>query len=606
MAETSFSSPGPCALPKAIGITIIVTSGDNPSRTLTFWKSSTPVINIGRMPSTKLPQTDVNDTAWFRCAVVSRKHAKIFFADNGQVYLVDLCSHHGTQILKPGETVSKKIEPESPAPLSDGDVVTFGKSVGRDVDIVRPVSARVKLLLQSNSNSQDQSSDSVDELLEISCKSSPIRKPSTGRYGVAHSSPSSSSSSDIEEIDGPEILPIGPPLNEDEGKMRGIGLLKHVLPPINFPTTPSRSSSFLSAAHEPLGAGSDTKFVYSLLSDHHSEISERTIPVIVDSHSQGQIWHCEGGSDIDVPEVVGAWPNSPVSPISRTESPILMWEPMLHPEVTEILDDSPEPLWVEKQDDSIPLGASSERAASEQILPHQSERSPSLSLIEPNDSHSQPSGNTSGSGEEDAVAKDVNVDSKLKEEVSKIKDTVDQVFTDVQLLRYSKRKAASHIHRAEKKLQTLETRLTHVDSLCASNASCISDLIDAELLKMDGIDPRPAENENQDAILRELLQEMKLLREQITNEITQEIEALKVAREEASAAITTMAAQIQTSLPRMKRKRCEESAEDEDGTSDSLHPAVKRSRRRIVSKVLQTAGVFTIGAAATWTALAFS
>jgi hypothetical protein len=54
--------------------------------------------------------------------------------------------------------------------------------------------------------------------------------------------------------------------------------------------------------------------------------------------------------------------------------------------------------------------------------------------------------------------------------------------TDVQLLRYSKRKAASHIHKAEKRLETVDKRLAHVDALCSSHSDTISKITDAEIL----------------------------------------------------------------------------------------------------------------------------
>ena len=70
------------------GLTLTVTAGEDISRVLRFDKSETPVINIGRMPSSRVNELELDldlDLAWFRCAVVSRKHAKICFADSGHV-----------------------------------------------------------------------------------------------------------------------------------------------------------------------------------------------------------------------------------------------------------------------------------------------------------------------------------------------------------------------------------------------------------------------------------------------------------------------------------------------------------------------------------------
>lgn len=70
------------------GLTLTVTAGEDISRVLRFDKLETPVINIGRMPSSRVNELEIDldlDLAWFRCAVVSRKHAKICFADSGHV-----------------------------------------------------------------------------------------------------------------------------------------------------------------------------------------------------------------------------------------------------------------------------------------------------------------------------------------------------------------------------------------------------------------------------------------------------------------------------------------------------------------------------------------
>lgn len=63
-----------------------------------------------------------------------------------QVYITDLHSHHGTHILRPGELVSTSLRPEVPTVVADGDLITFGKSVGRDAYLVRPVVVRVQLV----------------------------------------------------------------------------------------------------------------------------------------------------------------------------------------------------------------------------------------------------------------------------------------------------------------------------------------------------------------------------------------------------------------------------------------------------------------------------
>lgn len=203
----------------------------------------------------------------FRCAVVSRRHAKIAFSDSGnvwafasvsshhqlanscQVYLIDLDSHHGTHVRKPGETSSRMLEPEIPTPLSDGDIITFGKSVGRNEEMVKPVVARVQLLYNGLSSSV------IKPLVVPDSSPSMSNKSHSGRYGLH--SPSSSSSdeayngqsdaySDVEEIPPPaSSAPTVPAPQKDSSSKSEFHLshafeaLKRLLPPTSIPSIPS-------------------------------------------------------------------------------------------------------------------------------------------------------------------------------------------------------------------------------------------------------------------------------------------------------------------------------------------------------------------------------
>lgn len=102
-------------------------------------------------------------------------------------------------MLKVGHAAPVTLAPEVPTPLSDGDVVTFGKTVGKDADLVRPVSVRVKFLLQP--------ADRSERLQSIH-----IQRSTSGRFGVLTDIDSSSSSSDseVEEVDPPDLLPSNP------------------------------------------------------------------------------------------------------------------------------------------------------------------------------------------------------------------------------------------------------------------------------------------------------------------------------------------------------------------------------------------------------------
>lgn len=122
-----------------------------------------------------------------------------------KAYLIDLNSHHGTHVRKSGDLSSKSLKPETPLLLSNGDFVTFGKSVGKNEECVRPVVVRVELLYSGLAPPS-----LIKPLIVPSSPSISVRSAS-GRYGVhdvSSSDESSSSSnqqySDIEEIPPPQ------------------------------------------------------------------------------------------------------------------------------------------------------------------------------------------------------------------------------------------------------------------------------------------------------------------------------------------------------------------------------------------------------------------
>ncbi|KAJ3563864.1 hypothetical protein NP233_g8661 [Leucocoprinus birnbaumii] len=143
------------------GVALHIEKSDgNEGYVLTFNRDRSSTVHVGRRPGNENESRTLdqeNGRAMFRCAVVSRRHAKIVFTDSGnvcasasastsnqladscQVFLIDLDSHHGTHIRKPGETSSRMLEPEIPTPLSDGDIITFGKTVGRNEEMIGPL-----------------------------------------------------------------------------------------------------------------------------------------------------------------------------------------------------------------------------------------------------------------------------------------------------------------------------------------------------------------------------------------------------------------------------------------------------------------------------------
>lgn len=130
-----------------------------------------------------------------------------------QAYITDLHSHHGTHLIRPGEKTPKRLEPETATVLADGDVLIFGKAVGRDKDTVEPVTAHVKLLFAPTP--ENAAAAPLPGRISLSPDTASSEKspaPGTsGRYGIYVSSDSSASSSDgdsdVEEIPPPYGFP---------------------------------------------------------------------------------------------------------------------------------------------------------------------------------------------------------------------------------------------------------------------------------------------------------------------------------------------------------------------------------------------------------------
>jgi len=286
----------------------------------------------------------------------------------------------------------------------------------------------------------------------------------------------------------------------------------------------------------------------------------------------------------------------------------------MFPEISDVPDEIRQFLDADSQEKDIPDEADPDVVISESDEVDELKRSQSPSFLEdPEDCNFVENQRHSAQEKpplikQDDTAADVDKDVQWKEEVSKIKSTVDQVLNDVQVLRLSKRKAVSHIHRAEKRLESLDKRITNIDSLCSSHSNHISDLMEVETSRLGhSFAEKKDDDEKRNAALNALLDEMRVFREETSKQIAEEVEALKAARVEASAFIKDSTAHIQVrDHPSLKRKCSEDVNDGAEIEQDVACRKTKRPRKHIVSKVLQTAGVFTVGAVATWSALAFS
>lgn len=140
--------------------------------------------------------------------------------------------------------------------LADGDILTFGKAVGRDEYLVRPVIVRVQLIYGPAVPSPPVVERNISAMTnevpaEVEQGPKSATRSGTGRYGVYSSSSDSSLSEHESDVDEPEepgayTTQYRPVLPMRSGRL---ALLRRVLPP--YPRYPARRPG---AAHTGLTA----------------------------------------------------------------------------------------------------------------------------------------------------------------------------------------------------------------------------------------------------------------------------------------------------------------------------------------------------------------
>ncbi|KAJ3797860.1 hypothetical protein GGU11DRAFT_783319 [Lentinula aff. detonsa] len=206
-------------LPRAKSVTGFILhiekNGNEPEYRMIFPKADGNIVVVGRKPPQQRSGVYDSDSskAMFRCPVVSRAHAKFTFSDSGLLYVTDTSSHHGTHIRRSRDLHSRRIPTETLVQVKDGDMITLGKSVDKNNEIVRPVVARVELSYNAP----------IPRTLTSITKLTKSISASSGRYGLRtsdssaanssseNSNDSLSSSSDYASDHEPDIVEVHPP-----------------------------------------------------------------------------------------------------------------------------------------------------------------------------------------------------------------------------------------------------------------------------------------------------------------------------------------------------------------------------------------------------------
>ncbi|OBZ73305.1 hypothetical protein A0H81_07196 [Grifola frondosa] len=573
-----------------IGIILHVDEcGEQPLETLTYYKSRTRAIAIGRSCE---PQ-----------------------ACKDHLYGVWECIHHGLELppryscVKTRDLVSTAIKPEVPTVLADGDVITFGKSVGRDEFLVRPITVRVKLVVGTGSSPRPSFVDLVTP--EPEEKTSP--RSSTGRYGVfipsSESSASTSDESDIQEISPPSsprasaqaIHPFF--LSLAESHSNRLQLLRRLLPPVDFP--PIHSST--------ISASSDD----SSFASGHAQMPS----------NGGDLGPVSLGPDDDVlmilsdpiPHVIGAWPGSPTRPGLEDH----------------LSSNPPSP-----ESNEVAILGNDRISSVEAIAPASRERSASdasddveiIDCVRLNDGNNilvacaspdleqQPAHR----GDECPVANSERASPAPDSDLSGIQAEIRDACSEITLLRVARLKSETrfdeHVLEMKRKLAAVDQDMFGTNSritaaIAANDAHMTSvrsrldhlredvDYLQSKSINTDYVKEQSSAVSDGVAAMKDMLEEMRSLRNDTGRQIAEELEAIRALRAAAEAA------QAQTVTTSLKRKRSESEGESSaEGISSTTNcdSSKRRKTAEVAAKIAQTATIATMGAVAAWTALAFS
>jgi len=514
-----------------------------------------------------------------------------------QVYLIDLSSHHGTHLLKVGHAVPAVLAPEVPTPLGDGDVITFGKSVGKDSDLVRPVSVRVGFLLQPAGHSE------ISQPIHITTSNS-------GRFGVLTDIDSSSSSSDseVEEVDPPEVLPSNPYRAQipSHSFPHGFGFIEQWFrTDTPDPHTQSQSCPSLPGFHsQPQSKHEDASSSASPMAKEVINVDDYDDSEMVIPYRTTQIFthltdmsippssaaavmtpiHIDLEDTIDnivvEPSLVGAWPPSPRSPIDHEEFVVSLMDGMDGGEVDMNLEsdaeDSPDHdvSKVSENNDSGPSPNVTEEAAG---APHTPEFSPidAVDLSPSVNAVAEPSTTTTLKVLED-----------IKEDLDSIKENVRQVSassnsihelptahssydlqSDVWELQKSQQNTSTSVWDINRRVDSLDLRIKAMESAHETNYEKLSAMLEKEAARVDEVLRKCQEEKEEtkktcktlmDGVFDNTLSqrspvtnrrlfhtEIQSLREQTDKRVSTEVEALKAAQKEALDAVRAMTQETQ-------------------------------------------------------------
>ena len=266
-----------------------------------------------------------------------------------------------------------------PTVVADGDLITFGKSVGRDAYLVRPVVVRVQLVFGGDAPARASSPPSglldtdrytpsppedLAHLDDLASLASARQGSGSGRYGVFLPSPESSpsrSSSDgdsdsVQEItpsSSPQALPSiffkpFPGVSSERARLlqRFLPPVHHgpfsfdfdlnVIPPASFPEDPIDVDAMMELPELPHMHESEHEHEQEQESEHAHEEEDMDLS---SSRASSPVEPREPSAVPDEPPIVGAYPSSPAPSFQPQAASFVPAQSMPMREIIVISDD---------------------------------------------------------------------------------------------------------------------------------------------------------------------------------------------------------------------------------------------------------------------------
>ncbi|KAF7317958.1 WD-REPEATS-REGION domain-containing protein [Mycena kentingensis (nom. inval.)] len=525
-------------------------------------KSESNVFTIGRRPGGAGSQPRVEMTGQrvlLQCAVVSRHHAKLVVSDSGQVFLSDL-SHHGSWLN------SRKLLPETPTPLTDGDTIVFGKSVGSNTGVVRPVTATVSFIYEPQTPLK------------------PLVVPHfSGRYGVSSDSESDDSDG---HSDAEEHAARPPWYSSDKDDTTADFFSNHMWIPEDF----------------------DDEI------EDDDQLDDEDDDDSVDQERSSQYSRCGSSMDLSSspepqelspqcmePIIVGSWPRSRSSSPSIFSSsfPPIRLAPLLPPKPTAppIVNEPASPRIAPEDDseDDVVVVTDDKPGAKPVVVTEVSEDDEelkeSVACLKADVEKLQ----AQRRKYRERFNENINV---MNDKFSNLDKSIDDKTVEIKGL-----------------YQQLSDKVTE-SVLACNQAQAQIDVLQFDMLQQR-MDVNDAEKQNRDAeegadsranakALEELVAEMTELRDTVRKEMADELQTVRAAKEALKALTDETAIQTES----LKRKRALEEEEAEGDVARvvvAAEPGPRRKRAKQVAKVVaRTLTGTAIGAVACWSLLAFS